>query len=255
MLRSPSSPPPPLKTLPTHLGQRAGLLILARGLEGQTAVANGRVLRGGERPPPPPPHFGRRRPKRPAWKVGEGSPGSPEGRSGRSGDPRCQLQLTPLPLDIVRWEGCWRPRDLGSCGDGLFCWTPDGRWGAGPALPEGAGARRNGGRGVQGRRRRRHSPPPGKPLRSQGLVFELSLFPSPPSGLCCAGRGSGRPTLPPSVEPAGCWGGISLPPPPPPRKHICCTHLCDLLGLVRVCRKGIAIKKHWDGGEDGPGYR
>lgn len=187
--------------------------------------------------------------------MGEGSPGSPEGRSGRSGDPRCQLQLTPLPLDIVRWEGCWRPRDLGSCGDGLFCWTPDGRWGAGPALPEGAGARRNGGRGVQGRRRRRHSPPPGKPLRSQGLVFELSLFPSPPSGLCCAGRGSGRPTLPPSVEPAGCWGGISLPPPPPPRKHICCTHLCDLLGLVRVCRKGIAIKKHWDGGEDGPGYR
>lgn len=42
---------PALKTLHTHLRQRAGLLVIARGLAVQTAGVNGRVLRGGEQDP------------------------------------------------------------------------------------------------------------------------------------------------------------------------------------------------------------
>ena len=203
-------PPPPLKTLHTHLGQRAGLLVLARGLAMQTAVANGRVLRGGEQDPP---HFTRRRPKRPAWRSGEVSPSSPEGHSGWSGrsrDPRCHLQLTPLPLGLVWWERCWRAEIREAAAEVAFAGRPTG---------SGCRARRNravGGPRCAGRRRRRHGPA-GKPRRSEGLVFVLTrprLLRQPASVLCCAGRGGSRQTLPPSGEPAGCLGGISPSPPP-----------------------------------------
>lgn len=212
------APPTPLKTLHTHLEQRAGPLVLARGLAVQIAVADGRALRGGEQDPF---IFARRRPKRPAWRAGEVSPSSPEGHPGwsnRSRGPQCHLQLTPLPLGSVWWERCWRPEIWGAAAEVLFAGHPMG-CGCRPSPVGGwPGAVEQGRRGAAACREDATA----QPRREGPAVREARFRPEPASSASPARRrfvlrGPGRqPANPPSLPPLsrqGVLGGhFSLGP-------------------------------------------
>lgn len=155
------------------------------------------------------------------------------------------MQLTPLPLALVWWQRRWRPDIWEAAAEVVFAGHPSGG-GCRPSSVGGWPGAAERGRGVRG------GGGGGTALTSEGLLSPGPGLASPSAFCAELARGSSRQKVLPSSLAAGCLGGdFSLTP----QANASVARTSATFQARNLRREIRAIKKHWDGGEGGPGYQ